>query len=254
MPTSTVVMPTLRRTEMLALALERLQNAKPVGQIDVNIYLDEAPKAVLDDVEYVRDMYYPTAAIFQAGKHVEAPSGCWNILNALKAGYETGADYVYLVEEDVMVAKHYFQISQAFHEGGHPFALCGRMTLRHGKIYTNPGASFPKTSLAEIVPHINAQFFADRRGYMDRTFGPMDEASDLDDGLIRRVIRHGKHSIGLTAKPIVFHQGFHAYNLFSEYKNEGSIAERIARLRGIFDRIDVNNRYTKDFEPFTEDR
>lgn len=245
-------MPTLRRTEMLALALERLQDAKPVGEIDVNIYLDDAPQSVLDDVDYVRDMYYPTAMIFQAGIHVEAPSGCWNILNAIKAGYQTGADYVYLVEEDVMVSKHYFQISRAFHEGGHPFALCGRMTERHGKIYTNPGASFPRASLTEIVPHICSDFFADRRGYMDRTFGPMDEASDLDDGLIRRVIRKGNHSIGLTAKPIVFHQGFHAYKLFPEYQNDGNISERVDRLRSILHRVDPVGRYTKDFEPFQE--
>lgn len=235
---------------MLALSLEKLERIVP-DNVDVQIYLDTCGEERLDEVEYVRDTYLPEASIFRSGSHPYAPSGCWNILNALKQGYQTGARFVFLVEEDVMVRPDFFDWHFNIHEycARLYFASCGRRRPEYpSDHYTNPGACFPREKLSLVVPHICDEFFADRTGYMNDRFGEMNEASDLDDGLIRRVIRSVHGVIRYPEKPVVAHQGFSSYNRFAEYRTEGTIEERIRQLRLMLPTLKSTNRYTRDFE------
>lgn len=249
-PTGIVVMPTKSRPEFLALALERLAAAEK-RSIDLVVGIFPDVDAAIGDVSYVRDTYYPDAILCIPGDSKLAPSGCWNILRALKGGYETGSDYIFLIEEDVQIQPDYFQQSLELHTKSEPFAVLGRMIPRYGvDYYTNPGSSFRREMLGLVMPHINDDFFADRRGYLTRTFGPMEEASDLDDGLIRHVHRSTGLPLAFPDKPIAAHQGFHAYNKYSNWMNKGTIQERIARLREMLPTIDPKNRYTSDFESF----
>ena len=101
-----VVMPTLKRPEFLALALESIDQAEQAPE-DIRIYVDHTDEKRLSEVKYVRDTYLSRAMIFHAKEHVSAPSGCWNILNAYKQGYESGADIVFFVEEDIRVRPDY---------------------------------------------------------------------------------------------------------------------------------------------------
>lgn len=260
MPKNIVVMPTLKRPEFLALALEKLSRAQYVEEVDVRICLDDCPDTTLDEVEYVRDTYFPTADILRAKSHVAALSGCWNILHALKSGYDSGANLVFLVEEDVMVYPDYFDWHVKAHEiwdllDMPLLATCGRYCSRYlESYYTNPGACLSRALLTALVPHINDEFFADRRGYMDRTFGIWEEASDLDDGLIRRVIRATGATVRYPTDPAVAHQGYHQYGRSAGNKTSGTITERIEQLRLILAGIDSTQRYYRDFEPYDNSR
>lgn len=242
-----VVMPTFRRPEFLALALEAIDRADEAPD-DVRIYADHG--SCLDDLDWVRDTFLPRAQILHAISHVKAPSGCWNILNSMKAGYETGADIVFFVEEDVRVHRDYFTWSTQAQVSG-CFATSGRFIKRYGEnYYTNPGASFRRGSLGLVVPHINPDFFKDRRGYLTRTFGEFGEASDLDDGLIRHVMRAQGGFVRFPETPKVAHQGFHLFARREEWRPVGSIQDRVVQLREILKHIDPKDRYTQDFEPF----
>jgi hypothetical protein len=250
-----VVIPALKRPELLALNLEKLHEADASRYADVHIYVDTCSDETLNEMEYVRNFYYPTAHIFRAKPHPEAPGGTWNILSSLKDGYRSGAEFIFLVEEDVAISKDYFNWHlRVWKEdsSGTLFASCGRLIARYGRDhYTNPGSCFHRSSVEKIVPHINNNFFSDRRGYMDSNFGSMDEASDLDDGLIRRVARDCGGTFAWPEKPVAFHQGFHAYRKFQDYQNEGAIQERIDNLRLMLPKIDPTARYTRDFEPLS---
>lgn len=246
----TVVMPTLNRPEMLALALEKLSKCPQKKELDVRLYVDVCSTERLDDIEFVRDEYFPEAMIFQASEHIPAPSGCWNILNALKQGYHTGADYIFLVEEDVFVYPEFITWHLFKQQQGDWFATCGRRRYEHlSDYYTNPGSCLSKESLRQIVPHINDSYFKDRKGYLDRFFGSMDEASDLDDGLIRRVARacHGK--IAYPERPVCAHKGFRMYNHGHEFLiTARKIQDRIKQCRALLKTLKSSDRYTRDFE------
>lgn len=234
---------------MAALALEKIQQCSEANSLDVRIYVDVCDEDRITEFEYVRDQYFPTASIFHARTHPLAPSGCWNILSALKAGYETGAEYIFLIEEDVMVYPDYF--SWNFSQTGDHFATCGRLVEAHSSdYYTNPGACFKSSNLRRVVPHINDNYFASRRQYLDEHFGIMEEASDLDDGMIRRVIRFVNGHVLYPPTPKVAHQGFHYYNRMSEYKTTGRIQDRIQSLREMVEILSPTDRYTKDFEQY----
>src|ERR1700677_4389991 len=113
---SVVCIPTLHRPEFLALCLEKIAQTWEAENLDVRIFLDWGIPARLADVEYCRDTYLPTAQIYQANPHQKVLSGTWNILRALKDGYETGAHRVFLIEEDVMVRPQFFHWHKTTHE------------------------------------------------------------------------------------------------------------------------------------------
>ena len=254
-PDLAVVIPTCKRPEFLALTLEKLSRTRESESADVRIFLDSASPERLAEVEYVRDTYLPVAEIFQSHTHVVAPSGTWNILNSLKAGYETGAEYVFLVEEDVMVYPKFFQTHLEMQASGDYFVTCGR---RYGRMpidfYSNPGTCYRREKLAHVIPHINMQYFADLPGYLNRHFPGMDDLGTLDDGLIRHIMRSVRGKALCPETPIAAHQGFHNYNRLEPWLNrEGDIQERIARLRNIIAGMDPTARYSRDFEPFKEE-
>ena len=237
---------------MAALALEKIRQAPESKQIDVSIFIDSSTDRVLEEFEYVRDEYFPEATIYHARQHISAPSGCWNILQSLQQGYLSGAERIFLIEEDVMVYPTFFKWSFEAHDANPGcFATCGRLRKEHSSdYYTNPGACFKSESLRRIVPYITDSYFKSRRPFLDQEFGPMDEASDLDDGLIRRVIRKLGAKILYPQTPKCAHQGFHFYNRTTEFKTEGSIEEKISQLRSLLEKLSPDGRYSKDFEPY----
>lgn len=250
---SVVVMPTAHRPEVLAWSLQRLALAKNVP--DVKIFLDRVGLERLDQVEYVRDKYYPLADIHYANEHPSCTSGTWNILHSLKSGYDTGAEHVFIVEEDVMMSPDFMERHQQVFDSGDYLASCGRRIPtffeRYGDLYTNPGSCLTRKLLANVVPHICDAYFADTGGYIRATFKHEPFNSSLDDGLIRMVVREMGGECGYPERPLCAHQGFNWYDEIDIYSNhEGTLDDRIARFKQITDSMKATDRYAGDFEPF----
>lgn len=236
---------------MLALSLEALESSKPAA-VNVNIYADDG--ACLDEIYFVRDTYCPSATIHEVQPHIYAPSGTYNILHSIKAGYETGAALVHLIEEDVLVKPGYFEWHQYQMATGKYVATCGRKDARyyakHVDIYTNPGSTLRRDLLEQLIPHINDDYMTRLRDYLNEKLGPpWPEVSDLDDGLIRHAIRKMGGQCKYPDTATVRHIGFHAYNRLAGYTNrEGSIEDRIVRLRQMLAEIQPGGRYVQDLE------
>jgi hypothetical protein len=235
---------------MLALALQKLQNSNRPDNLDVRIFADV--QADLESVEYVRDLYFPEALIFQAKPHLDAPSGCWNILNSIKQGYETGAEHIILLEEDVLVRSGFFDwhlnpLNRQY------LATCGRKDPHHypryGPLYTNPGSCLRRELVEQLILHINSAYFTRLREYLDEHFEPWPSQSSLDDGLIRRVIRQMGGQAVYPEEPVCAHIGWRFYGKLDLYQNtEVGIENRIARLRELMQTIKPGDRYATDFE------
>jgi hypothetical protein len=243
-------MPTMHRPEMLALSLEKLSRADNCPD-DIRIFVDHTTDERLAEVDFVRDNYFPEATIFHAQPHQEVPSGMWNILHSLRQGYVSAADRIFLIEEDILVGKDFFNWHNRAQKSGAYLATCGRRMkyLPDYNQYTNPGSCFSRDMLAQVVEHINPDLFADRRKYMDQSFGTMNEISDLDDGLIRRIAKFNGLKVLYPEIPQCAHIGFRAYNHYMGWVNEGDIEQRISKLRRMLAQIDPNDRYTRDYEP-----
>jgi hypothetical protein len=261
-PNVAIVMPVAKRPEMAALSLEALRNAVGKSQLSnysLQIFIDDSGEHLAEDFYYVKETYFPSASIYKRAPHIKVPSGCWNILQSIKDGYKTNADLVCLVEEDVRVYPEYLDWTINTMQNTDCAATCPRwtkMVMKYGQVYQNPGACLRRSTLEKLMLHINDGYFLRLRGYLDEHFSKHDYWSDLDDGLIRRVIHD---SGGWCAYPKldegakVRHSGFSFYDEIDIYKNpETDIAKRIEWLRNLERRIKPTDRYAKDFEPFKE--
>jgi len=250
---SVVVMPTFARPEMLAHALMHLAKAEDLPP--VHIFLDSgAPEGRLDEVRWVRDTYLPQAALHQQASHMPVTSGTWNILKSMEFGYYYGAEYVFIVEEDVMMRHDFMARHEAVRTSGNYKATCGRRVpaffKKYGDLYTNPGSCLTQKLLSVLVHHINDEYFANTGGYIRKTFGHEPYNSSLDDGLIRMVMLETGWKCGYPEEPICAHQGFHWYDEIDIYSNRGTIQEKIARFGRITASIKPGDRYAGDFEFF----
>jgi hypothetical protein len=248
---SVVVIPTLRRPEMLALTLQHLSQTRQASSLDVRIYVDHTTEQRLDEVEYVRDTFFPTADIFHAATHVLCPGGTWNILQSLKSGYETGVEFIFFVEEDVFVRPEFFDRHLEMQASGDYFVTCGRkLPNRDEFYYSNPGTCYRREKLALVIPHINDRYFADQAGYVEEHFPNMQDAGTNDDGLIRRVMQSVGGKALCAVPPTAYHQGFHYYNRMPQFTVEGTLPEKIEQLKVLLQKVNPKDRYSSDFEPF----
>jgi hypothetical protein len=169
----------------------------------------------------------------------------------LLAGYKTHADFVFFIEEDVFVTADFFDRHLAMQASGDYFVTSGRKLRNRDETYfSNPGSCYRHDKLAMVVPHVCPAYFADMAGYVERNFPGMQDAGILDDGLIRRIMQSVGGKAMCAVPAIAFHQGFHYYNRMPQYKVEGSLEERISRLKYLLTTVNPDDRYTGDFEPF----
>lgn len=232
----------------MALTLEKLSAAR--GRPEVHIYADAVPESRLREIEWVRDTYLPEAFLFHARPHVPVPSGCWNILNAIKNA-SRWAESVYLVEEDVLVYPYFFE----WHETQTAASSSGRRhwdaRWKYINLYTNPGSCLRRPLLDALVPHINDEYFQDTKAYCEKHFDGWD-VSTLDDWLIRRVMRKHGMVTSYPREPVCAHIGFRGYGQLDIYaNNETDIEKKIARAREIMAGVSNTDRYARDFEPYS---
>lgn len=251
-PNGVICIPTFRRTEMLALCLEKVSAAEESRDLDIRIFLDHSPPERVIDVEQVRDEYCPNATIFHANPHILCPSGTFNILSSLKQSWETKAPMIYFIEEDILIHPDFFKKHQELQNSDDYFVTCGRKLPQFDDtFYSNPGSAYKREKLGLIVPHINDKYFANQKHYIESNFKFDPSSGILDDGLIRHIMA----SVGGKAKcavpAIAFHQGFHYLNRMTEYTVEGTLPEKIEKLRILLTKVKPTDRYTPDFEPYS---
>jgi hypothetical protein len=255
---SVICIPTAYRPEMLALCLERLRALKNLPP--VHIFLDHVGERLLAETTYVRDTYLPEASLTYHPEHIKAESGCWNILHSMKAGYDLGAEFVFLLEDDVQVYPRWLDWSLGEMRTGQWMATCGRRIplffQKHNDIYTNPGSCLRRDLLAALVPHIRDEYFHHPRGtagYIREVLGREPVNSSLDDGMVRTVMAILGGKCKYPDKPVCAHQGLDWYQNLDIYMNPGTIAERIVGLKRIHEKIRTDKRYerySQDFEPY----
>ena len=262
---SVVVMPVAERPEFCALALECL--AKAHYSVPILVFVDSVSQKLKDEFSYVFAHHAPPqTTIHWQEPHVPCTSGCYNILDSIKRGRETGAEYVMLVEEDVLVRPNIFEYHWGVFAANPTLVVsCGRKYMpfwdRCPGMYTNPGSCLTGKLVDAIIPHINPDFFANTGGYMEEVIGHVEGIHGLDDGLIRRVMWKNGWAAKHQEEPGCSHVGFMAYENrydFCRVDHSAHISDRIANLRNLFLTLDPINgphaRYIKDLEPLSAEQ
>ena len=264
-----LIVPTFDRAEMLYHCLQNLSRAEGSDLLEWRICVDDHPDRHYDpSVHEVLEMTFegrPVATVTFRGAH-SGWGNSRNLLTAYQDAYESDAEYVFMVEDDVMVARDFFLWSYRAHREHNPFVTIGCIKLPadapyidkewFGPGYASLAVCFKRENLRPILDHREAflkvaetQSF--KQYYLEHFPGSRYNQGQWggQDGLINRVMEKLGVRACLPGKPRAFHAGYYGYNRSMERRPNGTLTERIAEVGRIMaSRAELTRDY-KDCEP-----
>lgn len=261
-----VIVPTYDRPEYLALCLERVLSAKGSGDVELWVCQDNhtgddvnAHTSSVGNVLFVSRYNTDSCHIFK--NFIRDPhsyyGNSYNILEGLKDAYETGADRVYLIEDDVMITEDFFlwheeiqkQEPDAFVSIASninmslEYAINGPEVLATSHLadpmayyasvhaYSSIGVCFNRDALHFIVPD-----FCNEETY--NKLGPGVE----QDILIKRQMKSVACKSVWPYLPRAHHMGWYGYHRNTGLKPNGTVEDKIKALRyAFYDQEKINS-------------
>ena len=249
---SVVVIPAYNRPEMLATCLRRVEQASDYKNQCYNFVFDAGFDERNTDIVFSHwknglPLYSPGPAINPVRGQGNSANILMGLAYGLSAAEEIGADIVHLLEEDVWVAKDYFDAAERIHKQFKPWALSlcrnqhrsyepipDKSLIYFDNMYQSIGVSFPLDTVREILVHNTDEYLYDMSGYLRNQF-PHSRFGGLfpeQDGLIQRIIEKNKYEVAYANIPRAFHAGFYSYHRAGE-EPEGTLEEKIAQLEAM---------------------
>lgn len=230
-PRDILLLPCWRRPEFLWHCLDNLTRAAAFESVHLVFRLDSGFWP--DNLEVIRSFAdrLPSYEIQPAQPcPYRRTRQSANLLLGYLHAASVAARYVFLVEEDVMVARDFFTWHRAVQTAAGPLfcSIAVRNHNRHVQVSAEPdgfylsqgdycsyGVCFDRRVLLELVrPHVNIAYFRRPKRYLRRHFP--DSAVGLgfveQDGLIRRIQESASLPIAYPCLPRAFDAGFYGYN------------------------------------------
>ncbi|MFE0472521.1 glycosyltransferase family 2 protein [Streptomyces sp. NPDC058947] len=237
----TVLVPAWRRPDMLHACLSCLEAAAG-RHVSVVVSLDRGSDPGCRSVAEQFSRRLPSIYLREMYQHPYRGNSC-NVISGIKDCLKLGGDLLHIVEEDVFVARGYFDFHEAMHEAA-PTAFAVSACRNQNQIrpveqaaylhpsYQSLGVSLRSEVAQRVTPHDTPLYYGNMMGYCSKVFTssiiPSGHAEQ--DGLINRI----RESLGgrtvYANRPRAFHAGFHGYNRPGTQLSGGTVAERAARI------------------------
>ena len=242
-----LVLPCWRRPEFLWHCLDNLTRAEGFAAVHV---LFRPDTGYLPDNIDVIHAFADRLPSFQ----VSLPPPCpyrrtkqsANLLLGYLAAAATASQYVFLVEEDTMVARDFFRWHRAVQAAAGPL-FCSIATRNPNRAVTPPddpegyyissgdfaanGVCFEKSVVQQLIaPHVNMAYFRRPKAYLRRHFPASTVGLGFveQDGLLRRIQERSGIPIAYPCMPRGFDAGFYGYNRPGGVP--GALADRVRQL------------------------
>lgn len=225
-----MLIPAFDRPEMVWLCLDHLAACPEAREVEVRVCVDgRAGHAPIDEFVYVVAQHPTLTATIHVGPSHRYHGNSFNVLRSFQAAVTGGFDWIYLVEDDVLVRPEFFQWHQRFQR---EYAVCLAATIGvadpgHGA-YASLGVCLDRGVTNTIAAHGHAAYFSDMRGYCRRTF-PASPFDCEQDGLIARVL--AGCTVVWADPPVCSHVGWYGYHRTQGARPRGTLAERYAQVR-----------------------
>lgn len=265
-----VIIPTYSRPELLWLCLEYLSKCPGIGGMDVRVYVDahdavRTAPPVPEINEVLARFRHLSLTVTWRERH-RYDGNTFNVMTAYAEVYATDAEFVYLVEDDVMVQPDFFAWHRAAQASGDWFcSIASRFLKQGGRLhdgyivdhrYASIGVCFKRANLSTIVKHAHQYYFGNMGGYLNTVFkdGRADQFTE-QDGLIERIMERGRLlSIWPTNEPRAFHQGWYGYHRWNCPRPQGTLEQRyeyVKRVTSDASTLKALARHTNDVEAVT---
>jgi len=227
-----LIIPCWRRPEFLWHCLDNLRRAVGIGDLHVLFRPDRGHDPRIHDVI---DEFGPQLASYD----VEVPPRCpyrrgkqsANVLGAYLRAAAITRRYVFMVEEDVMVARDFLRWHYAV-QAAQPQLFCSIAARNTNRAvpeaadpeayyvtnldYCSLGVCFERSVIVRrIAPHVRREYFENPGGYCQQLWSrSLVGAGHVEhDGLIRRIQEEqgARRPIAYPYRPRAFHAGYFGY-------------------------------------------
>jgi hypothetical protein len=242
-----LVLPCWRRPEFLWHCLDNLTRAEGFG--DVHVLFRPDTGFLPDNIDVI-DAFADRLPSFQISLPPPCPfrrtkQSANLLLGYLHAAAETG-QYVFLVEEDTMVARDFFRWHRAVQAAaGALFCSIAASNINRsvpvpddpGGYYLSSGdfgatgVCFDKSVVQNLIaPHVSMAYFRSPKRYLRSSFPTSAVGLGFveQDGMLRRIQEGSKLPIAYPCVPRAFDAGFYGYN--RPGSPTGSLQDRVQRL------------------------
>jgi Glycosyltransferase like family 2 len=244
-----VLIPCWRRPEFLYHCLDNLTRAEGIESMHVIFRPDHGHDPAIHEVIAG---FADRLASYEIDVAVRCPYGKTKQSANLLGGYLLAAsrtrEHVFMIEEDVMVARDFFRWHYAVH-AAEPQLFCSLSTRNHNRAvplsedprfyylttldYCSLGVGFSRAIISRLIaPHIGRPYFQDASGYCARRFAASQVGAGFveQDGLIRRIqeAEGNRHPIAYPYRPRAFHAGFIGYHRSGRLP--GKLSDRIQEV------------------------
>ena len=229
------MIPTFHRPAFLYLCLEAIRRAEP--KIDIWVFPDHRTE------DEVADACKPFSVTIGKTERHSSHGNSRNVMEAIRQARNGSCGVLYHIEDDAIVHPDFFEWArQALLRKPEAFAACGwecpplKAQASGPDVmmpwYLSVASAIPRASLEEIAKHAVPEYYADLKGYADRTFpGPYVGSNHWEqDGLILRLaMAKGARFLWPRIRRVE-HIGWHGYHMKGAAP-EGTLAEQIAVTR-----------------------
>jgi hypothetical protein len=259
-----VLIPCYRRPEMLAVTLEHIVVAEGSERHQYVFAVDHNFDLEIDGI--IKNFPFKKTTTYYGGKKI-GEGNAQNVLHGFKKCVEyalnIGASVIYYIEDDIWVAPDFFQFHELAHRKFSPAAVsaCRNQYLERkiygeaNHVYYHPryqslGCSFSVETAAKIARHNTPLYYEDPERYLLAAF-PSSKVLNIfwdSDGLIERVLEAQGQKTLYPCAPRAFHAGYYGGINRSGATLQGSLKERISKLRDMTEREMNENTNWQDIE------
>jgi hypothetical protein len=269
-----VLLPCWQRPEFLWHCIDNISQADGIENIHVIFRPDTGFAPDILDVILTQgrrlasfEIQYPPVCPFRRTKQSA------NVLLGYLHAASIARQFVFLIEEDIMVARDFFRWHRDVH-AVQPQLFCSIAAKNHNREvaassdaaayygstgdYCSWGVCMNRRVIQEsIAPHVNVSYFRKPKRYLRRHF-PASEVSLAfieQDGLIRRIQEKSQKPLAYPCAPRAYHAGFYGYNRAGGL--DGSLADKVQQIASIIYSADAmraaaaNPDYAADSVPVT---
>ena len=241
-----LIVPTYSRPEMLAVCMERISLCPEAAELEIRVCVDNhLGVATIPPLKEIGEVLqrYPTLEVRAIVREAHQFAGnTYNLMRAYLEAYDSEARFVFMVEDDVLVAPDFFAWHYAAQKTGDWFCSVASTCRKQGALqeeyiiakgYTSIGVCFERQKLKPIIEHASPAYFGNLTGYMRKAFpstGVPDQYTE-QDGLITRILLDSNQYSIWPRRARCQHVGWYGYHRWRGSKPAGSLDERIEQVK-----------------------
>lgn len=248
-----VLIPAYQRPEFLWLCLEHITKANNYNENHYIINFDYGYRRLnIEVINHWKSKFKNLEINYISKCYIcqTASKQSHSVLEGYRLAKSKSSRLVYMIEEDVMVARDFFDWHSAIHEA-EPNIYCSIGTRNNNtrydprdnysdyyikeNDYQSLGVCFKADMLNLVLKHANHQYYTDPFSYCKKNWpnSRIGNAFVEQDGLHRRVmIQHGLYN-AFSFDGFAFHAGFYGYNRKGTGRVTGPLTAKVEKARAI---------------------